>query len=361
MEEILAGDPIGPSPERQRAVREVREEVGSDPAVVIDHVAFREPQLRKEYLVEVGKRHRSRGRPRGTPGSTRPWRWGSRRLGGSSAIAVAPVGPRLELHLGGRNLVPHAQEHGGAQHAVGRELRVLHFHDDLGPDPCRRLQRAGGSGEGAGRGLERFEALEERPEVGVAQAPARLADVHERAVARIILPEHERPEGAFAVPLAAGEAADDGLQRPPHLDLLPVRAPDARPVGACAPLCDDPLQPVLGGGLEQRRAVPLHGVAPQHPGRQCDAFEDLAALRKRERAQVPPVEVQAVEHRIDHRDPLGRLPDVGFPDQVEPVLESREARPPALVGREDLAIEDDVRLQGREGGDHVRKLGVQPV
>ena len=269
---------------------------------------------------------------------------------------------RRKDHVLGRNVVPHTEEHRGAQLAVRGALAVLHLDHHLGPDPVGRLQGVRHLGEGRDLGDQRIEPLAQEAEIGVFEPAPRLADVHERPRPRIVLAQDERAKRALPVPLAPRDPADDRLEGPADLDLHPVGAPGPRPVRAGGLFRDNPLEPLLAGRLEQREPLALKCVAAKHPCGKRELLQPAPALRERARPQIAAAPVQAVKHRVDHGNPLGGLPHLRRLLQVKPLLHPGKTRLPALVGGDDLTVEHrPVSIEMCERFHDLGELRVDPV
>ena len=117
---------------------------------------------------------------------------------------------------------------------------------------------AGGAGEGRLVSWRAARDARGALELRVRKPPARMAYVDQRAV--LVDAEDEGAEAGPSAP-RLGEAGDDRLLAQMRLHLQPLTAAVARPVRACAVLCDDPLDACLLCRLEEGLPLPLHVVA----------------------------------------------------------------------------------------------------
>ena len=106
------------------------------------------------------------------------------------------------------------------------------------------------------------------------------------------------------------------------------------------PLGHDPLQALGLGGGEQRRAV-ADVVRRRLPGRagELQLGQPPASLHVRQLQQRVPVQPQQVEEHVDDRLGLREPAHLTLRGQVHAPLQALEARAPALVERDDLAVE----------------------
>ena len=111
----------------------------------------------------------------------------------------------------------------------------------------------------------------------------------------------------------------------------------------------DPLEALLLGRLEQRRALAFEMVPRHRPpvAGGDEVHQQAPALDVRQRHHVVTVEMQQVEHDIRDRHVLRAATYLGGTSDVHAVLQSTEARPAALVERDHLTVEyDGVPVEG---------------
>src|SRR5690606_30900684 len=111
--------------------------------------------------------------------------------------------------------------------------------------------------EGAALAPQRLEALAQHAQLGLAEAGTDLARVAQAAplAVALVVADHERADPPCATPLPGHPAADHDLLPTHVLDLEPLAAALAGPVGAVKALGDDPLQATLTRGGQEPGAV----------------------------------------------------------------------------------------------------------
>ena len=121
-----------------------------------------------------------------------------------------------------------------------------------------------------------------------------------------------------------------------RLDLQPVVAAAAFPVGALAVLGDDAFQPCCHGGLEKRDPV-LSTCSLRCTFRQLgdEALQQLLSFAQRQLAQVTAIEVEKIEDVVDQVALAGLLV----------VLQELEVRP--ALGRRATTISPSSTARGR--------------
>src|SRR5262249_54857218 len=158
----------------------------------------------------------------------------------------------------------------------------------------------------------------------------------------------QRPEASGAAPLTPCIPGHDELLAPGRLHLEPVSRPLPLLVAGGNTLRDDALQPLLLDGGEKRATV-LEQRRDSHGwGLLEHLLEHLSALDEGTRGLRLAVELENVEGVV-HERPRARL-------------QRPEPRPPVLVERADLAVEDDVRRacgvpdRARHSGESAREV-----
>src|SRR5205814_346323 len=111
------------------------------------------------------------------------------------------------------------------------------------------------------------------------EAGAHLARVDEAAAIGVVAGHEQRADAVLAPALAGLPADDEELLAAHVLDLDPGAGAPARLVAGVQPLGDQPLEALLGGGVEQDLAVAvqLAGRLPVRPV-ELERLEALAAL-----------------------------------------------------------------------------------
>ena len=240
----------------------------------------------------------------------------------------------LATHLARVLVVAQAQVDRRAQPPVVRELGERGFGDELRLDPDdvalahpRHLRRLR---EGRSLLLERLQLLQQPLLLVVVEAGADVADPLEPF--RTVRRQHQRAERPLAPALAARVAGDHELLLAVRLELEPVARALARQVLRLEPLAHDPLEPPLLRGLVERGRI---GEALGELDGAVAAVQQLAQplspLRERQVEHRLAVHLEQVEHVVDDQRPGLCL------------LHRGEARPPLLVERADLAVDDAVR------------------
>src|SRR5215212_1308179 len=171
-----------------------------------------------------------------------------------------------------------------AQHPLLRPFAELDLCDELGLGEARGLLRLLAD-EWRGVAREWRELAREHRELLLAEARAHLAG--EAELAALEVAHQQRSDLAGAPALPGQPAADHELLALLRLDLDPVASALARLVGAVEPLGHDPLEPLLGGRVEQplaaadavRRRLPCRPV-------QAQLLEPRAALGIGEAHQI---------------------------------------------------------------------------
>ncbi len=227
-----------------------------------------------------------------------------------------------------------------AQAAGGRPLAELDLGDQLRRDEQRAARRALAGFERRVLALQRREQLAELVELGVGEAGADAPGVAELAVG-VIDADEQRADPLAPAPLAGQPAADHELLAAEVLDLQPAAVACAGRVGRVQPLGDDALELLRGGRREH-----VLGLAGQMvrrlPARavELECAQSLAPLAVGQRDQRVPVEPQQVEDHVGDRRVFGEPLGLCARADVHPSLQGREARQPALVEGDDLAVED---------------------
>ncbi len=221
LEEVLALDAVGVAHERDRPVAQVGEQDRRDRGVVADQVALRDLLVGEEDLALVGE---------------------------------------LELALGRLDWLLHgvllcdALEHGRAQAPLARPLGELHLAREHGLDPgharARRRRRAWERPAGARCRARAASSRARRSRMSSSERPLPQLPAYSRSsVASISAPSLR------ARSLAARVAGDQQDRLLAELDLAPVVAAPAGPVGRGHALGHDALEPAPARGVEQRGAV----------------------------------------------------------------------------------------------------------
>ena len=196
LEEVLALDAVGVAHERDRAVAQVREEHVRDRAVVGQQVALRDLLVGEEHLALVRELELARG--------------------------------LLDRLLHG-TLLYEALEDGGAQPAIARPFGELHLARErrLDPGDARAHDAAQPRRAAQRRGLapQRLEPQQQVPDVLVREPAPAVPRVLE-----VVGGEQQRAEPGPRA-LAARVAGDQERRLLAQLDLAPVVAAPARPVG----------------------------------------------------------------------------------------------------------------------------------
>ena len=181
--------------------------------------------------------------------------------------------------------------------------------------------------ERAVRSLERTQQPHEAIDLGVGQPGAHVARPDEPVGA--LLAQHERADRALAPALPVGEAHDRERLLLRDLDLHPGARPPIGLVAALPPLRDDALDVASAHELEQPRAVVERARDADRVVRAGEQrLERLAPLGERPPEQRRAIQLEQVE-RVQHA-------------RAAALLEEREARPPLLVDRTQLAVDDRV-------------------
>ena len=222
--------------------------------------------------------------------------------------------------------------------AVVRPLRELDLADELRLDPHDvarpHLRHLGDDGERRRLAAQRLEQLQQRVDVPVGEAGAAVADPVQLAAA--VRAEHERAEPAGAAALSGRPAADDELLLLVRLDLQPVPVAPSLGVPRAGALGHHALEALLLGGGLQRLAVVEHRRQPDRAVALVEQrLEPRPPLRQRQVDHRLAVQLQQVEDLVDERRPRLSL------------LHRREARPPLLVERAHLAVDDALRAADR--------------
>ena len=202
LEEALALPAVGIALHRERPPAQVRDENLRDVAVVRDQVAFRDPLLGPERLVEVGEAQLSAAPLHDGGSGARSRRTSERRL-----------------------VLLQAQVRRRAQPALVRPLRELDLRDelrldprDVGPTHARHLRNLG---ERRIRALERSEQSQQPLDLAVREARPDVSRPPQHT--RVVYPDDERAEPSRASSLPARVPGDDDLLRLAQLELVPVR------------------------------------------------------------------------------------------------------------------------------------------
>ena len=231
-------------------------------------------------------------------------------------------------------------------------LGEAHLGDQPGLDPVVAAAAGRAGIERRPGARERLQAVPHAAQGGLVEAGADLAGIDEAVT--VVDPHVQRAEPP-ARALRLRPAADDELLAEVALDLQPLARASAD-VAAVGALGDDALQPLLGGRLVERLAATFHVLAgADHAARRQQQREAGLALRQGDVAQVVPVEREGVEEDRAHRHRRAGALDVGRPGEVHAVLQALERRPPPLVERHDLAVEDEApERQRAQRGDDLR-------
>ena len=124
-------------------------------------------------------------------------------------------------------VVPQAQIHGMPEVAVSRPLGKPDLRHEHRPHPVRPLVRLRPFAERTCLRLERFQLCHDAGELGLVEAGADVADIHERTI--VVDAQRQRAEMGACVP-RLGPAADDELLLVDDFQLAPVGRSLARPV-----------------------------------------------------------------------------------------------------------------------------------
>src|SRR5947207_2792251 len=332
--ERLSVDPVWKPREHERPIAKVRKQQGRDGVVVRKQIALGiSVRLPKDFgeITELN----------------------DPLVGRRLLPAPPPLALRDLATTRDRQLVDtQPQERRVPKAAVVRPLGEPHFAHESRRDP--RVSAPGGRSacERRSRTPQRLQALEDGIERRVVEAGADAPDVDEGVA--LVEADVEGAE-ACARSLRRRVAADDELLAEMALDLDPVPRPAAG-IYARRALRHDALDALLAGGVVERLAVLEHvravldDAARGHEQRQA-----LLARRERQRTQIAPVERQRIEEHRGHGRGAARALDVGGTREMHARLQALETRAPALVERDDLAIEHEaVERQRAEGGDDLR-------
>src|SRR5262249_52964367 len=140
--------------------------------------------------------------------------------------------------------------------------------------------------------------------------------------------------------LRIGVAADHELLAHDALDLPPL-GPAAAAIGRVGALRDHALErrPAHGGKEGTAAAIDVIREA-ERPGRSEERAEERLSLEQRKTSDVAAEERQAVVDVRAHRDRRRRDGDATV--EIHATLQALEARTPARVERDDLAVEREV-------------------
>src|SRR5215211_638391 len=214
---------------------------------------------------------------------------------------------RLPDHLAEVLVVSHALEGWLAKGPLVGPLRPGDLADQLRFAPHRKARlRTGGAPdiERAVWPLALVKLLRQEVDLLLVQAGADAAGEAEGLLlaalqlraSLVVVADQQRAHPLGAPPLAGDVATDHELLAPPHAGLDPLAGSLARPVGALAAFCDDPLQSLPAGRLEQVGAAVV--AVPRRPPARSVEAEPLQQLAARQVGQVPhavPVEVEQIE------------------------------------------------------------------
>ena len=226
----------------------------------------------------------------------------------------------------GRLVVAQALEGGMAERAGGGPLGELDLGDQLRLGEDGALLRLAAL-EGADLAAQRLEALGEQPQHVLGEAGPDLAGEAQVAIVALPLPvaDQQRADPAAAATLTGQPAADHDLLAAHVLDLEPVAAALAGPVGRGEAFGHDSLEPALLAQRQHRGAVAAV-VARRLPALavEFELGEALPPLVVGDVEQGSPVEVKHVE---GHEGDRGRLAAAGGSRSP-----SRRGSGPAVAG-----------------------------
>ncbi len=174
--------------------------------------------------------------------------------------------------------------------------------------------------------LERPQLLEQHADLAVVEPRPDVAGIAQLSV--LVDRKDERPERRGPASRSTGVPGDHELLARVSLELQPVARAATLGIERAAPLGDDPLEPLLGDGAEQR--LPLVERVREPNGRigSHELGEPVAALLDRAGDERLPVCLEAVEGVVDERSRAS--------------LHRREARAAEVVQGTDLAVEHGV-------------------
>ena len=239
---------------------------------------------------------------------------------------------------------------------VACDLGVLDLADELGEAPACRLISPRLCRERRCRRLVLLKNFEKVAKRSLVEAGADVPDRLQPAVA--IDADEQRAERLGATALARRPPADHTLHRAERLDLHPRRRSGPRLIDRIEALRNDPFDPLLACGFEERDARAWETLAAADRAHRGQRFvEPPQALAKRLSREVLSVRVEDVEDLIDHRRRLAKLAHGALVAYVHPRLQPLEARHALGVERHDLAIEDCVVRAGERLG-RLRRLGI---
>ena len=247
-----------------------------------------------------------------------------------------------------------------AQLVVARPLGEADLGDEVGPDPVRRFARLDRVGERRVLHFPRLEQLRNARELLLIEPGAGVADVLQPPA--FLHAEQQRPE---VLPRLArlGPAADDELLFLLQLDLPPGGRAAPRLVGGRRVLGD---QPFPASHAPRDRAAPVASAGDLFAETAMRLARSPSALRRKldrtllssrlrrsvsgsfQRSSLP--DAQHVERDERRGLRLFRALDVLARPTGASVPAAAGSRPAGpLVQRDDLAVEDDRRLQPLEG------------
>src|SRR5215470_309830 len=222
--------------------------------------------------------------------------------------------------------------------SIARPFGKAHLGDESRLDPVMSAPAWRAARERRGRTRDRPELGADRLERALVESGAHLGDVDE--LGPVV---QSQMQGTEVRPRALRHrvAADDEFLTELALDLQPV-ARALRGIRAVALFRDDTLEALLAGSGQKVRAVLEHVVAEvDDAARRHQESQALLARLERQPPQVTAVEPERVEEDgADGHLAPGAL-DVRRARETHALLEPLEARAPALVEGDDLAVEDE--------------------
>src|ERR1700683_9556 len=349
--EHLALDAVGVAREHHRAIFQIRQHPLRNGAIVCDQIALGVAVLRPEDFLGIGHRRlRFGGRGRRVLTAA----FASFHLSASVQFGIGNfilgvVGGRRALRAGTIvvasawiGVVGQTKEAWLADTAAVGPLGEANSANQLWPHEMRVLLSSGFSGGWFAEWRFRLRALfEHRVDLaqGIAiEAGAHFVGVAQRAVG-FVLTEQQRSEmSSRAVGIAV--AADHEQFSLRTLDLQPIAGAGSA-IRGVAQFGNDSFQLILRYRGVKIRAAPDHVIAIADRTLVVDQLaEQTLALLEWQRAHVKTIEAQQVEDIIGGGHGETQARDLIRIVDVHPSLQELKARPPAIVLRNDLAVED---------------------
>src|SRR5438034_4438275 len=185
-----------------------------------------------------------------------------------------------------------------------------------------------------------------------------MADRLELSVA--VYAEQQRTERARTPALPGSPSADDAVHRAERLHLHPRGRARAGLIGGVEALGDDPLEPLLLRGLEERDARSDEALAAADRAHRRERLVKSAEpFAERLSREVLAIRVEEIEDLVDDRRGSPELADRRVVRHVHAWLQPLKAGNALFVERDDLAVDDRLVRAGHRFGD-LRALGILP-